>query len=140
MTPPTDTHRNKALVRAFWQAMWTADPAGALAPIVTADVAFRGTLGVEAKGPEGVAGYVAAVTRAFPDYHAAIEELIAEGDRVVARMRFSGTHAGEVLGRRATGRKVEYLGLALARVTGGRIGEMWVVGDTIGLAAQIEAS
>jgi predicted ester cyclase len=110
---------NKELVRRFWAAMWTDDPAAALRP-------------------EGVAEYVAAVTRAFPDYHAAVVEAIAEGDLVAARMHFTGTHEGEALGRPPTGRKVAYAGTAWARVRDGVIDEMWVVGDTVGLLEQIE--
>jgi steroid delta-isomerase-like uncharacterized protein len=129
---------NKELVRRFWAAMWTDDPAAALRPLVTPDLAFRGTLGMRARGPEGVAEYVAAVTRAFPDYHAAVVEAIAEGDLVAARMHFTGTHEGEALGRPPTGRKVAYAGTAWARVRDGVIDEMWVVGDTVGLLEQIE--
>lgn len=132
-----DTEPNKELVGRFWRAIWDPDPARALRPLVTDDVAFRGSLGLEGKGPDGVADYVRAVSGAFPDFTGRVEELIAEGDRVVARLRFSGTHAGPVLGRPATGRKVEYAALALARIDGGRIREMWVVGDTVGLLARL---
>jgi steroid delta-isomerase-like uncharacterized protein len=135
-----DLNANKELVRLFWRAMWTPDPAAALTPLVTPDLAFRGTLGIRVRGPEGVAEYVRAVLRAFPDYHAEIEEMVAEGDRVAARMHFTGTHLGEALGCPPTGRKTEYAGVALARVEQGRIREMWVVGDTLGLLEQLKGA
>ena len=129
---------NKELVRRFWAAMWAADPAHALEGVVTPDVAFRGTLGMRMRGPEGVAEYVRAVLAAFPDYHAEIEEMVAEDDRVAARMHFTGTHQGVALGCPPTGRKIEYSGMALARIQDGVIREMWVVGDTLSLREQLE--
>jgi predicted ester cyclase len=61
-------------------------------------------------GPSGREGYrdlVVAVRAVFPDMHLAVEDLIGEGDKVVGRFTFRGTHSGEFLGISATGRRVE---------------------------------
>lgn len=67
---------------------------------------------------------------AFPDWQNRIDELIAERDRVVARMTWSGTHSGSLFGIAPTGRPVTYVGAPFFRLHDGRIREAWVVGDT----------
>ncbi|HET7269898.1 MAG TPA: ester cyclase [Rubrobacter sp.] len=67
---------------------------------------------------------------AFPDWHNRIDELIVSGDKVVARMTWSGTHLGELLGVEPTGGRVEYVGAAIFRLAEGKIEDGWVVGDT----------
>jgi predicted ester cyclase len=62
---------------------------------------------------------------AFPDTVHVIEDLISEGDKVVARIRASGTHTGELMGRPATGRLVKLTGIAIYRFDNGRIVERW---------------
>lgn len=62
---------------------------------------------------------------AFPDTVHVIEDLISEGDRVVARIGARGTHTGELMGRPATGKLVELTGIAIYRFANGKIVERW---------------
>ena len=66
----------------------------------------------------------------FPDWHNQIEELLVAGDRVVARMTWSGTHTGPFEGIEPTGARVEYVGAGFFSVSGGSIEEAWIVGDS----------
>src|SRR5262249_22837350 len=100
---------------------------------------FRGSLGVAVRGREEFRRYVGLVRAAFPDFHNDVEELVAEGERVVARLTYTGTHRGELFGIAPTGRRVSYAGMALFRVAGGLIEEGWVLGDTAGLKEQLTA-
>jgi len=77
-------------------------------------------------GPEGVKGYVAAYRAAFPDVRFAVEDQIAEGDKVVTRWTARGTHRGEFLGIAPTGDEVTVSGIEFDRVVGDRIDEAWV--------------
>jgi predicted ester cyclase len=79
------------------------------------------------------------VRRAFPDFHNNVEELIAEGDQVAARLTYTGTHQGELFGVAATARRVSYAGVALFRIAQGRVVEGWVLGDVHGLIQQLES-
>jgi steroid delta-isomerase-like uncharacterized protein len=63
--------------------------------------------------------------RAFPDTQHSIEDLLAEGDRVVLRVISRGTHRGEFEGIAATGRRVEFTGMVIYRISNGRIAESW---------------
>ncbi len=79
---------------------------------------------------------------AFPDLQISIEDMIAEGDRVVARLTIRGTHQGELrsqlLGTLApTGRQATWTGIDLFRIAGGRIAERWNERDLVGLLQQL---
>jgi predicted ester cyclase len=63
---------------------------------------------------------------------------VAEGDTVVARLTYTGTHRGELLGYPGTGRKISYGGVAIFHVSGNRIADGWVLGDLTGLMEQLQ--
>jgi steroid delta-isomerase-like uncharacterized protein len=128
---------NKALVRRYYEEMWNRWDFALADELIGEDVTFRGSLGVSVKGREGFKEYMQTVRRAFPDFHNHVEEQIAEDDRVVARLTYTGTHHGEVFGISATGRRVAYAGVAIFRITEGCIVQGWVLGDVDGLLRQI---
>jgi predicted ester cyclase len=76
----------------------------------------------------------------FPDLHARIDELVAEGDRVAVRLTFRGTHQGEFLGVPATGRTVEYVSHEFYRIADGLVAEEWICSDLASLQGQLTAS
>jgi predicted ester cyclase len=76
---------------------------------------------------------------AFPDSSWTIEDLVAEGDRVVARTTFRATHLGDFFGIPPTGRRVEVGGVHILRIADGRIAEHWGSNDDLGLLRQIGA-
>jgi len=71
----------------------------------------------------------AVIRTGFPDLHARIDDLVAEGDRVAARLTFRGTHQGEFLGVPATGRTVEYVSHEFYRFADGLVAEEWICSD-----------
>jgi steroid delta-isomerase-like uncharacterized protein len=75
--------------------------------------------------------------RAFPDFHAEIEDIFASGDRVAVRLRMRGTHEGDYLGIPATGRTVSYVSHEFYRIENGLIAEEWICSDTATLFGQI---
>jgi steroid delta-isomerase-like uncharacterized protein len=77
--------------------------------------------------------------RGFPDVANTVEDLIAEGDKVVARWRSRATHQGEYMGIPPTGKEVEVTGITLYRIQGGKIAESWNFEDKFGLLRQIGA-
>ena len=90
----------------------------------------------------GLAGHNAIVAlfhAAFPDQWWQIEDLIAEGDRVVARTTMRGTHDGDFFGIPATGRSVRLTGVHVMRIADGRIVEHWGNNDDLGLMRQLGA-
>jgi predicted ester cyclase len=75
----------------------------------------------------------------FPDVVSTIEDLIAEGDKVVARWRARATHQGEYVGILPTGKEVEFTGISVYRIEGNKIAQSWTVEDELGLMRQIGA-
>src|SRR5438067_8819293 len=111
----------KALVRRYYGALWNRWDFALADELIAEDIAFRGSLGVSVRGREAFREYMDSVRRAFPDFHNRVEELIAEGDRVVARLTYTGTHRGELFGVAPQGRRVSYAGVAIFRVADGRV-------------------
>jgi predicted ester cyclase len=79
------------------------------------------------------------VRGAFPDLRLSIEEQVAEGDRVVTRVTFRGTHRGEFAGVAPTGREVAFAGTAVDRLADGKVVEMWHTANVHLLMQQIGA-
>ncbi len=92
-----------------------------------------------ATGREGAKQFAAMMRSAFPDLHLTIEDMIAEGDKVVMRSTWSGTHEGEFMGIPATGRRVTVSGIDISRVADGRMVEHWGQFDALGLMQQLGA-
>jgi steroid delta-isomerase-like uncharacterized protein len=131
---------SKDLVRRYYEVLWNRWDFGLADELIAESVVFRGSLGISVQGREGFKEYMRTIRAAFPDFHNRIEELIAENDRVVARLTYTGTHQGEVLGIAPTSRKVSYAGVALFRVVENRIAEGWVLGDVHGLVQQLRTA
>jgi predicted ester cyclase len=77
--------------------------------------------------------------RGFPDVRSTIEDLIAEGEKVVARWRSRATHQGEYMGIAPSGKEVHFTGISVYRMEEGKIAESWSVEDQFGLMRQIGA-
>ena len=77
------------------------------------------------------------VRRGFPDLESTIEDLIAERDKVVAHWRAQATHRGEYMGITPTGNRVDFTGISIYRIEGGKIAESWSVSDLLGMMQQL---
>lgn len=137
---PDVVPRNKSIVRRYYEDLWNKWDLSRIEDLIAEDILFRGSLGVSVTGREGFKDYVHMVRDAFPDFHNTIEELIAEDERIAARLTYTGTHKGELFGMAATGKQVSYSGAAIFRIVRDHIVEGWVLGDTRGLVNQLRGS
>lgn len=87
----------------------------------------------------GVKQLFSDLRRAFPDLHVVIEDKIAEGDMVVGRITFHGTHRGDFNGLAPTGRVVAWGAVDIVRIFAGKIVEHWGVVDRLSLLHQLGA-
>lgn len=131
---------NKTIIRRYYDDLWNAWNLSVADELIDSEIAFRGSLAITVQGIAGFKEYVSLVRAAFPDFHNAIEELIAEGDKVVARLTYSGTHEGELFGIAPTRKRIEYSGVAIFRIAAGKVVDGWVLGDTLGLMRQLGAA
>jgi steroid delta-isomerase-like uncharacterized protein len=128
---------NKELSRRFTELFSTGDEALA-EEVLAPDVVFHGTTGDgELRGIDEMKAFVAGYRRAFPDARSTVEDQVAEADKVVTRWRARGTHRGELGALPATKRGFEMDGVTIERIAGGRIAEVWVMRDELGLLRQL---
>jgi predicted ester cyclase len=89
------------------------------------------------RGPEVWRQGAAVIKRGFPDLRAQIDDIVAAGDEVALRLTFRGTHQGEYLGIRPTGRTVEYVSHEFYKIADGLFAEEWICSDMATLHAQL---
>jgi steroid delta-isomerase-like uncharacterized protein len=136
------TEINKAAVRRFADVTNTHDPeliSTVVDEVFDPNMRAGTQMPIEANGPDDVKRVFATLHAAFPDLHISIEDMIAEGDRVVCRERIIGTHRGDYMGLPATGKNVAYNEITIARFGDGRIVETWGVVDVLSLMKQLGA-
>jgi steroid delta-isomerase-like uncharacterized protein len=130
---------NKQLSRRFTELFSSGDEKLA-DEILSPDVVFHGTSGDgEVRGIDALKAFVAGYRRAFPDARSNVEDQVAEGDKVVTRWRARGTDRGGLGGFPASGRGFEMDGVTIERIAGGKIAEVWVARDELGLLRQLGA-
>jgi steroid delta-isomerase-like uncharacterized protein len=131
---------NKATFRRLHEAVGSGDPeliSTTIDELVEPDVLIRTPLPIGATGAQALKEVFARLLQAFPDLHIAVEDLIAEGDRVVCRNTVTGTHKGEYMGLPPTGRSISYNEILIVRFAGGRIAETWGVVDVFSQMRQL---
>jgi len=136
----TEMANNKATVARFHDALSSGDLdviSKAIDDIFDPDVRLSTPLPIAATGAEAVKQVWATLLRAYPDVHVTVEDLIAEGDKVVARNTVTGTNRGEYMGRPATGKPVTYNEIFVVRFADGRVVETWGVVDVLAQMKQL---
>ena len=124
--------RNKAAFKRFHEAANTGDVellAKSIDEIVAPDAVIRTPLPIEATGAELLKQVWTTLFRVYPDIHLTVEDVIAEGDKVVTRNTVRGTHRGEFMGLAPTGKSVTYNEIFIFRFVDGRVVETWGVVD-----------
>jgi steroid delta-isomerase-like uncharacterized protein len=133
------TEANKDLVRAYFTAFRDRDTAWWERYIALEFVRHDPGLNFEVQGPAGVARLGEVLHGAFSDIEMHVAEVIAEGDRVLARLRFTGRHTGVFQGQAATGAMVDIAVMDYFRVAEGRLAEHWALMDNLTLLKQVGA-
>ena len=127
----------KSLIRRYYSELWNEWSTAAIEELISPSIVFRGSIGTAVNGIEEFKRYVNRIRAAFPDFHNHLDELIGEGDKVVARLTYTGTHRGELFGFSGTNKKITYSGIAIFQFRQGRIVSGYVLGDTESLKRQI---
>ncbi len=126
-----------ALIKKFYGELWNqwndAAVEGTLSPRFT----FRGSLGQETSGRQGWRRYRDLVRGGSADFHNDIVDLVCDDRRAAARLRFTGTHTGPLLGLPATQRRFEYAGAAFFTADERWLTSAWVLGDLDTLRRQL---
>ena len=123
------SEQNKALARRFYEETFNKKNFNAIDDICEAGIIDHSAIPGQAAGVKGLKDTFSMYLKAFPDTQVKVEQLIAEGDVVVARISGSGTHRGEIFGTPATGKQLRFHGIDIIRVRNGKVAEVWHQGD-----------
>lgn len=137
----TDGHENNQLVAETWmESVWRQHDLDAIDELHAPDFTDRSPSGRGVDNAAYKAG-IAALYQAFPDFCARTEDLVIDptNGKVAIRWTASGTHSASFLGQPATGKVIQFAGIEILHIEGGRIVERWGEWDGIGLLAQLSA-
>ena len=130
------TEANKSLARRIFEEALNGRNLAVLDELAASDYREHSPLPGQRTGLEGLRDRYAMVLKGL-DPQFTIEDVIAEGDRVVLRWTNSGTHVGEFLGMPPTGKSFTTVGIEIWRVQDGRLAEHWDVVDVFGQLMQL---
>lgn len=123
----TTPEQNKALVREVFAEMFNRQDLSAADRYYAED--FYSHNPSIPSGREGFKQGFGAILVAFPDLHGTIEDMLAEGDRVMVRVTWTGTHRGTFIGFPPTGRTITFHSVDILRFENGKIAEHWDCAD-----------
>jgi steroid delta-isomerase-like uncharacterized protein len=129
---------NKQLVRRY-QEIYNDNNLEALSEVLADDLLTPRIMPGVPPGLEGAKAAHRIMLLGFPDYQTVIDDLIAEKDKVAARITMTGTHTGDFMGIPATGTHVEFSGMYFVRIKEGKIVEHWGEEDGLSLLTQLGA-
>jgi steroid delta-isomerase-like uncharacterized protein len=122
------SERNKALIQRWFEEVWNQGNEKVIDELLADDGVIHGLVdasGNPVRGLEAFHEFHSQFRGAFQDINVSVDDIIAEGDRVVARCSVRGRHTGEDLGFGATNTPVEFGGVAIVRIKDGKIVEAW---------------
>lgn len=135
----TSADSAKAIVRRAVEEIWNRANLAAADELIADDFIDHTPLPGQLPGRAGFKQVMRTIRVAFPDARETIEELVAEGDRVVARVVIDGTHTGPFMGVPPTGKRIHVPAVAILRVRGGQIVERWSYSDDVSLLLDLDA-
>jgi steroid delta-isomerase-like uncharacterized protein len=136
-TRPDSVAANKSVVLRSEKELWSGGNLAVADELYSPDFVCHFVLGPEWRGIEGIKDEVRKHRTSFPDWNERVDDIVAEGDRVVIRFTSTGTHRGEFAGIAPTGRKVQIQEVAIFRLANGKIVEQWGMPDIHGLLEQL---
>ena len=131
------TQDNKALLRRFYDEVINKKNLAAIDEFIDPQMVDHALPPGMPAGIEGQRQVLSMYSTAFPDTHFTVEDMIAEGDKVVVRLSMSATQQGAFLGQPPTGKHVTFTGIDIIRIAGGKLVERWAETDMLGMLQQL---
>jgi steroid delta-isomerase-like uncharacterized protein len=132
------SEQNKAIVRRLFEELWNKGNLSVADQLFSPNYAHHDPSTPDfGRGPESERKRATLYRTAFPDLQLTIEDMIAEGETVMARWSCRGTHKGDLSGIAPTGKQFTISGVTIARLTNGKLAEGYVNWDALGLMQQL---
>lgn len=125
-----------ALVRAWFHEVWDLGDESAIDRLMAPDGAVHG-LGTPIRGPEEFKPYFRTMRNALGDLEVKVIRTVVQGDLVAAHCHVVARHVGDALGGPPTGKPVEFFGMTIVRVAGGKLVEGWNCFDFLTMYQQL---
>jgi steroid delta-isomerase-like uncharacterized protein len=132
------TDQNKSIVRRFREEVFNGRKLTLIDKLFSTEWVYHGVSDRKVYGQDGLKQFLTAYHNAFPDIQVKIENLIAEGDKVVSHVISRGTHRGELMGIAPTGKQVTVPAICISRFAGDKIIEDWEIIDLLGMLQQLD--
>jgi len=129
--------QNKAAIRRYFEEVWNKGNMNAVDEVVGADLVDHSAPPGLPPGSEGHKVFVGVFRTAFPDLNITVEDLLADGDKVITRVSMRGTHQGDLMGIPPTGKSVTITGISIDRFEGDKYVESWVEIDQLSMMQQL---
>ena len=128
----------KTIASRFYTEVVNKGDSVAMLSIMASDFIDHYAPPTQPRGIDGFRQFLQMVATAFPDIHIEVEDLIAEGNRVVARLKATGTQTGQLMGTiPPSGKAATWSGIDILQIENGKITERWSVRDLLGMMKQI---
>ncbi len=131
------SEQNKAVTQRFYDEVFNVGNVELVDELFSSDFADHEEFPGISPDRSGVKQWVTAMRTAFPDARMDVKDMIAEGDKVVARTTMSGTQQGEFVGMPATGKSMSVTTVDIVRLVDGKLVEHWGATDTAGMMEQL---
>lgn len=132
------SEQNKSVMRRLVEELWNKGDLSLADQFFTPNYTHHDPATPDfGRGPESEKKRASLYRTAFPDLRLTIENIISEGDTVMARWSCHGTHKGDLGGIAPTGKRIDLTGVSVARLSGGKLAEGWVSWDALGMLQQL---
>lgn len=131
--------RHKEIARYISQKVVNEKDYTAIEEYLADNYVYHGLGGLIAKTPQGFMEAIKGFHSAIPDLKSEIIDIVGEGDRIVLRFNFTGTHNGEFLGFPASGAQLKFEGMIMRRFENEKVAEDWDYFDFPTVVAQIQS-
>jgi steroid delta-isomerase-like uncharacterized protein len=133
------TEQNKALAKRWGDEIWGKGNLAVVDELFAPNFVFHYPATEVTPNREGYKKIVTEWRAPLADIEGTTEDTIAEGDKVVVRWTWSGTHKGDYMGIAPTGKRMTLTGICILRIAGGKIVEEWGEMDMLGMMQQLGA-
>lgn len=130
--------QNKELIRRSVAEFYNRENVGTVDELYATDYVGHDPAGFKAGGVDHLKKFMKGIYASFPDFQLDIDDLIAEGDKVVKRWTVRCTHQGEFMGVPPTGKAITFSGTDTYRIAGGKLAENWSTGDWLSMLQQLD--
>ncbi len=131
------SNANKEVIGAFIEEVINQRRLERANDLVKEDFIELDPLPGQQQGREGLKAVLHQMQTAFPDMRWVVDEMVAEGDKVVSRFHWTGTHKDNFLGIPATGRSVKVNGVVIDRLESGKMADSRILMNSMGMMQQL---